>query len=90
MPEAVSTPAARRVDVRAQEALYELRFVPVAGEDYVNVYGRDVTELDKARQQINRMARFPSEKLSGARSGAFASTALARADSACNSRSAPF
>jgi signal transduction histidine kinase/DNA-binding response OmpR family regulator len=33
----------------------------VAGEDYINVYGRDVTEEREADKQVRSLAKFPSE-----------------------------
>ena len=55
-------------DMTSQEAAhaagdrhYAFTLTPVAGEAYINVYGRDITDERNARAQIESLARFPSE-----------------------------
>ena len=42
--------SSQRVPVRCGEQVLELDLVPIPARNYVNVYGRDVTEQAKARQ----------------------------------------
>ncbi|MEE8189570.1 MAG: response regulator [Kiloniellales bacterium] len=40
---------------------YAFVLAPVTGEDYINLYGRDITEEREAARQVEDLAKFPSE-----------------------------
>ena len=40
---------------------YAFVLAPVAGETYINLYGRDITEEREAARQVEDLAKFPSE-----------------------------
>ena len=59
---AVSKSGTRDVmDVTIDDRIYELVFVLVDDFDYVNVYGRDVTELRETVIRAESLAKFPNE-----------------------------
>ncbi|MFQ5954860.1 MAG: response regulator [Kiloniellales bacterium] len=49
------------VDLVCGDRTYVFTLTPVAGEPYLNIYGRDVTEERHANQRIRDLAKFPSE-----------------------------
>jgi PAS domain S-box-containing protein len=59
--EAFRSGATQEADFAAGPRLFTLTLTPVPGEQYVNVYGRDVTEERRAQQRSRELAKFPSE-----------------------------
>lgn len=53
--------ASRRMDVKADTAIYDMYFNPVKENGYTNIYGRDVTSIRKADKKLADAAKFPSE-----------------------------
>ncbi|MCZ6508115.1 MAG: PAS-domain containing protein, partial [Acidobacteria bacterium] len=51
----------RSYELACGERSYVFMLQPVAGESYINVYGRDVTEERAADKQVRDLAKFPSE-----------------------------
>ncbi len=49
------------IDFEVGERIFMLTLAPVAGESYINVFGRDVTEERRAHQRVLDLAKFPSE-----------------------------
>lgn len=49
------------IDQHIGERIYSLRFSPVPRENYVNIYGLDITERKKTEEENAILARFPSE-----------------------------
>lgn len=47
--------SSRIVEVECQDRVFSLVLVPVAGADYVNIYGRDVTEQKRAQREIREL-----------------------------------
>ncbi len=43
------------------DRIYVFATTPVAGESYVNLYGRDVTDVRRANEEARSLAKFPSE-----------------------------
>ncbi len=48
-------------NIHLGEIEYEFVITPVKGADYINLYGRDITERKKAEKAIESLSRFPSE-----------------------------
>ena len=44
-------------DIHIGDEHYELRFTPVASEDYVNLYARNITEIRRAQAHLSYQAR---------------------------------
>ncbi|MHA1152451.1 MAG: response regulator [Alphaproteobacteria bacterium] len=51
----------QNVEYEAGERAYAFVLAPVAGESYINLYGRDITEERAAARQVEDLAKFPSE-----------------------------
>lgn len=49
------------MDITVDERIYELAFIPIEEFDYVNVYGRDATELRETVARAEGLAKFPNE-----------------------------
>ncbi len=52
---------AEKADFTSRQRIYNFNVVPVRGEGYVNLYGRDVTEARQAQQHARDLAKFPEE-----------------------------
>jgi PAS domain S-box-containing protein len=52
---------AKSVEMTHVDRVFAFMVVPVVNGDYVNLYGRDITERKRATEQIENLARFPSE-----------------------------
>ena len=50
-----------RVDFAAGEIIFELAIIPVHEFEYVNIYGRDVTQMREAQKQAADLNKFPNE-----------------------------
>ncbi|MFT5007178.1 MAG: PAS domain-containing protein, partial [Paracoccaceae bacterium] len=50
-----------RVDYIDDGVIYELFISPVKEHGYINLYGRDVTEIRETMAQVKDLAKFPSE-----------------------------
>ena len=48
-------------DLEHRGRIFSFRVVPVTDAGYVNWYGRDVTDFRRAAEQVERLAKFPSE-----------------------------
>ena len=48
-------------DLEHDGSIFSFRVVPVTDAGYVNWYGRDVTDFRRAAEQVERLAKFPSE-----------------------------
>ncbi|MDX1574908.1 MAG: adenylate/guanylate cyclase domain-containing protein [Kiloniellales bacterium] len=55
------TQTKEKADFVSQQRIYNFNVVPVAGEGYVNLYGRDVTEARRDQQRAWDLAKFPEE-----------------------------
>ncbi len=55
------SPKPETANIHLGEMEYEFVITPVKGTDYINLYGRDVTERKKAEKAIESLSRFPSE-----------------------------
>ena len=53
--------AEARIDFETGDAVVELAIIPVHEFDYINIYGRDVTEMRKAEKQAADLNKFPNE-----------------------------
>ncbi|MHC4538974.1 MAG: PAS domain S-box protein [Planctomycetota bacterium] len=53
--------SAKRVEIEHADSVFAFMVVPVVEADYANLYGRDITERKRATEQIENLARFPSE-----------------------------
>jgi len=51
----------RNIEATAHGRVYELMLTPVSGTDYVNVYGRDITERKRAERERQRLERMKDE-----------------------------
>ena len=51
----------QNVEFEAGDRAYAFVLAPVAGESYINLYGRDITEEREAARQVEDLAKFPSE-----------------------------
>jgi len=51
----------QNVEYEAGDRAYAFVLAPVAGESYINLYGRDITEEREAARQVEDLAKFPSE-----------------------------
>ncbi len=51
----------QKLDVGLNNRIYSFTFTPIKNEDYVNIYGNDITERKKAEKEITSLAKFPSE-----------------------------
>jgi|GEM_PF-447631 len=49
------------IDFEINGAIYEVQIIPVDGSEYVNGYGRDVTEMRDAVKRAADLAKFPNE-----------------------------
>ncbi len=49
------------LEFESGDRAYAFVLAPVAGESYVNLYGRDITEEREAARQVEDLAKFPSE-----------------------------
>ncbi len=62
---AVATAFAARqnqeVELALSDRLFAFALIPVPGEAYVNLYGREVTEERRSQQKMRDMAKFPEE-----------------------------
>jgi len=54
----------REVEVKCADRVLSLTFAPVPEADYVNIYGLDITKRRKAEEQVQSLAKFPSENRS--------------------------
>ncbi|MEM7222378.1 MAG: adenylate/guanylate cyclase domain-containing protein [Pseudomonadota bacterium] len=52
---------AQKADFISKQRIYNFNVVPVPGEGYVNLYGRDVTEVRRTQKQADDLAKFPEE-----------------------------
>jgi PAS domain S-box-containing protein len=43
------------IDLKCDQIIYSCIFVPIIDENYVNVYGRDVTERNRAEEEIKQL-----------------------------------
>ena len=68
--EAFSTQKEGTTDVQCGDKVYSVRFVPITGAGYVNLYGRDVTEQVKSDRGIAESARRAGSARPGAHPGA--------------------
>lgn len=59
--DAFDSASRRELDLTCGDRTYAFTLTPVAGETYVNVYGRDITEERRAIRETQDLARFPSE-----------------------------
>ena len=48
-------------EIRLQGRIYSYSIAPVLSEDYVNLYGQDITERKNAEKEILSLSKFPSE-----------------------------
>jgi len=55
----------RRTEVRHGDRTYALRFVPVDGADYANVYGEDTTERKRLEHELRRLAMIAEQAAEG-------------------------
>jgi PAS domain-containing protein len=51
----------QNVEFESEDRAYAFVLAPVAGESYINLYGRDITEEREAARQVEDLAKFPSE-----------------------------
>ncbi len=49
------------LEFESGDRAYAFVLAPVAGESYINLYGRDITEEREAARQVEDLAKFPSE-----------------------------
>ncbi|MBF0481945.1 MAG: EAL domain-containing protein [Desulfovibrionaceae bacterium] len=54
--QAVAAGAARDVEVECEDRIFRLLFNPIAGENYVNIYGEDVTARKQAEERLKLAA----------------------------------
>jgi PAS domain S-box-containing protein len=59
--DALNTGVPQQAEVNFGGKNISLTFSPVIGSDFVNVYGLDITDLKMAADEIERLAKFPSE-----------------------------
>ena len=59
--ETFRTGETQELDFTAGQRLFAMAFTPVPGEQYINVYGREVTEERRAQARSRELAKFPSE-----------------------------
>ena len=59
--DAYDTASRRELDLICGARAFAFTLTPIAGETYVNVYGRDITEERRAIQETRDLAKFPSE-----------------------------
>ncbi len=59
--EAYGEGANRVAEFEAGDRIFVFALTPVAGADYVNLYGRDVTEERRALREVHDLAKFPEE-----------------------------
>jgi len=59
--ESYTTNTMIKYEVEVEDISYSLTFAPIAGKDFVNVYGLDISAQKQARQEIERLAKFPAE-----------------------------
>ncbi len=52
---------ARDIEIEANNRVFSLIIIPIKDQDYVNIYGRDITKRKTAFKKIEDLARFPSE-----------------------------
>ncbi len=50
-----------RLDYVAGDIIFELAIIPVHEFEYVNIYGRDVTQMRAAQKQAADLTKFPNE-----------------------------
>ncbi|MGB3702304.1 MAG: PAS domain-containing protein, partial [Anaerolineales bacterium] len=58
MAEVLSSAQSRTTEVDCDQRIYSLDLTPVVGADYVNLYGKDVTERYKAESQLKDQNQF--------------------------------
>ncbi len=56
----LKTGVSKQIEVKCKEHNFCLAFVPVTGADYVNVYGRDITEQRTLETQVRQAAQLES------------------------------
>ncbi len=59
--EAFESGSEKRVETEHAGRTLAFAIAPVAEAGYANLYGRDITESKRAREQIENLAKFPSE-----------------------------
>jgi PAS domain S-box-containing protein len=52
---------AKRIEMTHLDRVFAFMVVPVAEAGYANLYGRDVTDRKQAIEQVQNLAKFPSE-----------------------------
>ena len=58
---AAKTHKRQTAEFEADARAFAFVLAPVAGEAYINLYGRDITEEREAARQVEDLAKFPSE-----------------------------
>lgn len=58
---AAKTRKRQNEEFESGDHVFEFVLSPVAGESYINLYGRDTTEEREAARQVKDLAKFPSE-----------------------------
>ncbi len=51
----------RQAELSSGDRLFSFALMPVPGEAYVNLYGRDITEERRAQRETRDLAKFPEE-----------------------------
>lgn len=59
--EACDSGSKRQIELEHQGRIFLFSVVPIPDADYLNLYGVDITERKKAQQEIEDLAKFPSE-----------------------------
>ncbi len=49
------------LELEIERSVYSLRFSPISTENYVNIYGLDITARKAAEREIEILAKFPAE-----------------------------
>ncbi|MHC4912588.1 MAG: PAS domain-containing sensor histidine kinase, partial [Planctomycetota bacterium] len=59
--EVLASNSAKRVEATHDGKIFAFMVAPVPEAEYANLYGRDITERRQAEQEIQSVAKFPSE-----------------------------